>query len=503
MLIYFPTLMEAPTKRSVIFGSLFSVIASILVTMMYLIFDESYANLFFGLILAILIIHIAFSYYWFHGNHLIFFRYFLLFIPIFITVLAWWLWNGDVLTAPFGQEFQTVYSTSLLVTSGFLSIMGCTSGWLFAFRYPACFQDRLKLQIVRNKKILLWVGIFLTITFGLLYVVQIGGIISAGKAYAVNGSNGRELGFDFGAFNIFQELGISLLVLTTLTFINGRLKIFIVILISLIMGMLAGSRADYLPPLLIISIYFLALRNQTSDLRVVDENKMLAKRVFLILLFGIFGFFMASGIAVWRASPELSIIDVASDIAQKGPELLLNDSYGHSMISIETGNMAIGGMYGLIENTHRNGFLLGETYFDYLLRSPPAFFGTNRPEDLAFRTGIGDVVMSQGGTFEPAEAYANFGLPGCFFVSFLLSYVMGVLLKNANKHGSIFFACFYLVYGLMGFREVWYQTFAYFRLGTIFLILYVFLSLFYPSLVSFKRSVIQSRESLQNPREFT
>lgn len=163
---------------------------------------------------------------------------------------------------------------------------------------------------------------------------------------------------------------------------------------------------------------------------------------------------------------------------------------GIRLFYIETGNQMIGGMYGLMENIKQEGFLLGGTYADYLLRSPPAFLGLERPLDLAWKTSVGDQVMSQGGVFEPAEAYANFGLLGCFAVSFILSYFMAFLLKTADKRGSILFASWYLVFGLTVFRDVWYQTFAYYRLGTIFLLLILILWFVRPSLIGYTRKRI-------------
>ncbi len=480
-----PTLMEAPIKKDVVYGAIISVCASIFVAILF-VGAQNYANFFFGVLLFSMIGHAALSYYWFRGNILIFFRYFLLFLPIFITVLAWWIWEGEVLTAPFGTEYQTTESTLLLVTCGFLSLMGCTSGWLVAFRGYSSNRGDLRASIIKEKTLLFKVGAFLTLAFGLLYVIQVGGTLSAGQAYATG--SGQGLGVEFGVFNIFQQIGVSLLILLAAIFVEKRLRLYLIIGISLFIGIMAGSRADYLPPLMIISFYFWSLRKQLRHNNTqIKRASVDIKKFILLALLGVFGFITASGVAIWRSSPELSIIDTVNILIIKGPELILNDSnYGHRMIYIETGNMSIGGMYGLIENTRRDGFLWGATYVDYIFRTPPAFLGVKRPEDLAYRTGVGDTLMSQGGTFEPAEAFVNFGLLGCFVVSFILSYFMAFLLKAANKNGSIFYASWYLVFGLLGFRDIWYQTFGYFRLATIYLLLYVFLLLFRPTLIKGK-----------------
>lgn len=148
-----PTLTETPSERSIFFGIVISAIASVLVTTLYLVDGAYYMGVFFGLILFVMAGHAVLSYYWFRGNILIFIRYLLLFIPIFVTTLAWWIWEGGVLTGPFGTQYQTVDSTSLLVTAGFLSLMGCTTGWLAAFYGYSGNLANLRAAIERERKL--------------------------------------------------------------------------------------------------------------------------------------------------------------------------------------------------------------------------------------------------------------------------------------------------------------------------------------------------------------
>lgn len=486
---FMPTLTEEPSPKGVVYGISVSVIASIAIATRYLISADFNRGQGFGLIACIMAGHAVLSFFWFQGNILIFLRYALLFMPTFTTAIAWWLWKGSVLTGPFGPEFQTVGSTSLLVTCGCLSLMGCTIGWLAAFygyrRNPSC----LPAAVVRERQPLLWFGMALVVGFGGLYVLQAGGPLSANRTYG-SGGEGIGLGFEFGVANIFQQLGVSCLLLLAAVFRRNRLKLYLLIVSSLLMGVMVGSRADYLPPWMIVSLFFLTMylnRDSVSNIRAGGIWSR-AKKLILFGLMGAIVFVAASGVAIWRSAPSLSIVAIASELFDRGPELLVSETYGHRMLYIETGNMMIGGMYGLIENAERNGFLMGRGYADYLLRSPPAFLGLDRPLDLAWNTGVGDTVMSQGGVFEPAEAYTNFGWPGCFVVSFLLSYFMASLLKVSNNKGSILFLCWYLVYGLMGLRSIWYQTFAYFRLGTIFVLLYGVLLLVRPKMVYGERS---------------
>jgi hypothetical protein len=114
----------------------------------------------------------------------------------------------------------------------------------------------------------------------------------------------------------------------------------------------------------------------------------------------------------------------------------------------------------------------GRAYYDYLLRTPPAFLGIERPRDPAWQMEVNGLWMAQGGIFEIAEANWNFGLIGCFFVSLLISFFFGTLLRRAVFDGSPFFVCFFIAFGLHGLRSVWYQTFSYYRLLTLFVLVY-------------------------------
>jgi len=327
----------------------------------------------------------------------------------------------------------------------------------------------------------------LAFAFGLLYVVQVGGFLGGDRTYAADESFG--LGFEFGVFNIFQLAGISCLLLIAATRKANPLILYLIAAMTLFLGVMVGSRADYLPPLIIITLCFWSMYRERRR-RAGASIKAVAKRLVLLLLLGSLGFIAGTAIAIWRQAPSISLVELSDDLLEKAPDLLINEVYGHRMLWIETGNMMVGGMYGLIENVSRDGPLWGETYATYLLRTPPAFLGLPRPdkEDLAYRTDVGGIMMSQGGVFEPAEAYANFGLIGCFGISYLLSYAMGFLLKHANDKGSIFFALWYLVFGLMGLRAIWYQNFGYYRIATIFALVYLLLLVFRPSMLRLSAS---------------
>jgi len=101
--------------------------------------------------------------------------------------------------------------------------------------------------------------------------------------------------------------------------------------------------------------------------------------------------------------------------------------------------------------------------------------------DLAWHTDIRGQVMTQGGIFEPAEAYANFGILGCFFISALVSYFLVWLLKQSFKRHSIFYLAWYITCGFMMLRGGWYQNFALVRVASVMAVVYILLFFLRPS----------------------
>ena len=156
------------------------------------------------------------------------------------------------------------------------------------------------------------------------------------------------------------------------------------------------------------------------------------------------------------------------------------------MLWLETGNHIIGGFYSAIEQTRQSwtDFLFGTSYISFILNAPPAFLHLPRVSGLEEKTEINGELITQGGIFEVAEAYWNFGFFGCFLISFLISGFFGKLLRRGLEHGAIFFLSFYLVFWLIGLRAIWYQNFTYFRLVTVMLILFAVARIFFRFIIS-------------------
>ena len=152
-------------------------------------------------------------------------------------------------------------------------------------------------------------------------------------------------------------------------------------------------------------------------------------------------------------------------------------NYGHYKVFFtETLNHVVGGLYSF---THKviildQPYLLGSSYIDFLPRLLPQGMRPTDIQGLEWKTGIGDMVVTQGGIFEGAEAFANFSLPGVFLVSFLISKFLSKL-RTYLLYAPLPYVLYLTVF-LESFRYIWYQTFAFARILFLFPFLFVLFS---------------------------
>ncbi|MDO9318878.1 MAG: hypothetical protein Q7V56_11845 [Gammaproteobacteria bacterium] len=402
-------------------------------------------------------------------NILYLFRYFLVWLLIFGTALVWYLYPGEVFVAPFGLNFQNVENTRILVLAGMFSLCGSLIGWhtaLLRFDSTKCSEFMLpsKYRLGMRRA-----GLIVAVLFSLLYVWKAGGIVGGGKTYA-DGQEGFSI--EFGVFNLFHFTGISLLLLSSICKTNINFRYLVISILTLIPGMLAGSRADFLPQAFVV--FLLVFNSKILEL-LVFKRYFAGVKYFLVLLAILSSAYLISTfIAIARTGVDPWL--VVEIMLENETGRLISSVYGHKMLYFETGNMMLGGLYSAIVQVREGytGLLFGESYFNYLLISPPAFLGFPRPLGLEWATEVNGTMMTQGGIFEVAEAYWNFGLIGCFIVSFVISYFFGWILRRGLEFNNYFYLTWYIVYGLHGFRSIWYQNFGYFRLMTVMLVIYMF-----------------------------
>lgn len=404
------------------------------------------------------------------GNVLYSVRYMLVWILIFVTAYLWTNVHGEVFVAPFGLAYQNADNTRSLVLAGILSLCGSLMGWHMSIKKFHRSISKFYILSKKRQNQLRLVGLILAFGFATIYIWKVGGFISNEKTYA-DGSQGFDL--EFGVFNIFHFIGIALLLVSNVTVNAIRRKYLFIALFTLLAGIMTGSRADFLPQAIIIIVFLFNKR----IVKIFESKKYLHLFGYSVgsVIFILIGYVIANIIAQWRyiGNDPSAVVSIFLE-TEHG--LLINEIYGHRMLYLETGNMMLGGMYAAIENVRRgvDGLRLGESYFNYLLIAPPAFLGLPRPLGLEWDANVNGAVMAQGGIFEVAEAYWNFGFFGCFLVSFGLSYFFAWLLRRGLLRNNYFFLVWYIVFGLHGFRAIWYQTFGYFRLMTIMLVIYVF-----------------------------
>lgn len=440
-----PCLTEEPSKFKKKQGIFISLFVLSLLSLNYSIFGilgeyKTYAFFFFSTI--ILFLYITYMVWLFSGNIIIIFRFLLLAAPIFITSYIWWKYEGNVHTHYLGHEYQTLKATYILVFAGSLSIIGAALGWfigLIHFKQDNnnqnihCFFSNIQ---IHTKKILL-IGLSGALSFGLAYYFVSGGSLISKGGYATGIG---QINIRFAVYNVFQMFFTSL----TLIAVNIKKKnykiSFLILIFSFLLGVIAGSRADYLLPILFLLI--IAMDRTILTKHYFNTRIIILKRYLKLFILAFIGFFSALAIGFWRFNIKMNLMKIFFDYFLDISSVLFVEIRGHTVFWMETANNMIGGFYGFIQKIDigYTTYYYGLSYFNFIFRSLP---GIIRPKkfdmlDLAWHTDVNGTIMSQGGIFEPAEAYANFGFIGCFVVSFLISFFFAYFMKKAKKNYSIF-----------------------------------------------------------------
>jgi len=482
-----PGLTEETTIENSKKGMLISIIALLILTFSYLYFGviNNYESfIFFAVVTIIIFIYSIYVVFLFNGNLIITFRYLILLVPIFITSYVWWMYKGEVHTHYFGHEYQTLKATYIVVYGGILSVLGATMGWFFGvykFRSNTQHSEEEKNifygYLQKNYKRILFVGVVGALFFGLAYLIISGGLISSKGGYS---GHGQTINLNFSVYNVFQMFFMSLALIAVSFKKKGYKFIFLLLITSFVSGILAGSRADYLLPIIILFIIMIDGNMINSYYR--PNFKIVFKRYFKVILLVFFGFFVSISFAIWRNAIDSSLLLIIFEHINNMSDKLFIDLGGHTIFWMETANHAIGGFYAFVQKIELGyiDYSYGGDYLNYIPRSLPSVI---RPEslnmlDLAWHTDINGVRMTQGGVYEPAEAYANFGFLGCFFVSFIISFFFVWLLKKAKRDYSIFFMAWYIVNGFILSRAIWYQNFVFIRVATIMVFFYIIFYIF-------------------------
>ena len=425
------------------------------------------------------------------GNLLFLFRYFLIWILISGTALAWGFFKGNVLVAPFGPHYQTHEATTAIVAAGMLALCGSSIGWNLALRNLAWREMyNYRPYLSKYSRRLIYAGTLVSYFFAVFYIARAGGVVSEGNLYASESRQGLSIAFNVN--NIFIFFGIGLIFLGVTVKAMTAEKVIGLAGGPLILCILTGSRGDYLPQLLVLVVVIITGHRFSQPLESSTQklSSLPWKNIVSLIVIGVVGFYLSSFIADWRRTGSTSLAWQGLQDGNAGGSFILERQ--HRMLNLETGNQILGTFYAVVVNLQLGfrDYLFGSSYLDYLLRSPPDILGLPRPQDLAWEMDIQGLGMAQGGIFELAEAYWNFGYTGSFLVPMLISFFFANLLKRAlfSGYACPFYACFFIAFGLHAPRSVWYQTFSYFRLITVFMVIYALAWLFAKSFVIIRRN---------------
>jgi len=401
-------------------------------------------------------------------NLLFIFRYALLAIIPIGGAVAWGFFD-DVNIAPFGAHYQTHLATSALVGSGMFAVSGGAIGWFLVFiRFDSSRISNCLPPHITNLRFLNRASLTFLYLFGLLTFYMFGGAVTDSRSYATETNS---IGFEFNAANSFIFV-LTGLYLTTARVIGTDLgKAVFIVSPAYVLPILAGSRADFLMQFTILLYVYYSYRDAFAGR---SGRYPLLQLTFGALLL----YFIASYIAIWRHVGNFSV--ALGELLSTSLFIVERDA--GKILSLETANQMAGHFYVVYSKIEliKEPFLYGKSYLDFLFRTTPAFLGLQRPADLAWAMFVVEgETMAQGGVYEVAEAYWNFWYFGVLVVPMIISYTLGWFLKKALTSPKlwIFFASGFFGLGLMAPRAIWYQTFAYWRLLTVVVLLYLLMCL--------------------------
>lgn len=379
-------------------------------------------------------------------NLFVFIRVFLLgFIGllIFFTVV----FTGGYFTVHM-KDSQTFDIALLALILTNVALIGSELGFYFA--------SKINFKKIPYKykpsKTLFYIILILVIFMGLVMSYAYGDLIFLAAYGSGVGSNNVGLG------NLNSIANILFLILILVYFRNNNYykskKYVLLILVSglflfIYAQLLRGVRMDVLNALIGIMIVTQIYRGKNIKIKAYQ----------LIILGVLFVLFQVMGML--RASWGLvSLQDVFLYL-----KAMIFFEKGNIFTIVGTFNDIAATFSGIIFFIKENivNFMSGQSYFDFILRTPPEFLYPNRPVDLAwiFKS---KGYTSGGGFFELAEAYLNFGIVGCFIIpaiiSFIYLYSFKLFLSNplSIKKSILFFS---ILAGL--YRGLLYQTFTFYK----------------------------------------
>ncbi|WP_139313285.1 hypothetical protein, partial [Rhodoferax antarcticus] len=273
--------------------------------------------------------------------------------------------NPDLAFSPVAIDSQTAVIGAKMFALTSIALFGASAGFFFAWKKKNNTNLMIAAQSIKPAywKTVYWVSSLGVLITGYLSAISYGPTVFEG-VYGTGEGQGQLLG------NL-QSIGVVCLVLSFVSAIRvKKINYFIGVLFIAFyfLGwgiLLRGGRLEVLSGLLALFVVVPATQGKVV--------KLSAKHFFIILLLAIF-------MEVWGSLRSTLFTGATETIIEGYVRLAESGVYFAGTISAIASTFA--NLLHMVD-THVVGFSFGETYFDYLLRSPPEFIYPNRPPDLS------------------------------------------------------------------------------------------------------------------------
>lgn len=394
----------------------------------------------------------------------------LLVIPLGTTIS--WAFFDDVFISPYGPEYQTFQATLSITFMCLLSLSGASLGWFIGFLpNKKANLKLLNLPFLPNIIFIHKASLISLYSVVSLNMWMLGGLVSSSKLYTEGGND-----VPIGATNVLLFTSLAIFLVSGLLLGYNYPRLYLFITPAFLLHLLSGLRADYLMQYGILTLVFIIciFKRKTFSLRLSSGLRQSLLYSLLLIITAFILFASANLIAVWRHSADF---EYAWRVFTSGSIFFRYEPFG-AVLNLETANQMASHLYIAYTklNVLSQQLLWGSGYLDYLPRSLPLFLGFERPPDLAWQMNLYEgEILSLGGIYEVAESYLNFSFLGCFLVPLFISRIYSKLLQNGYTHPTLwpFYLSCYISFALIAPRGIWYQTFAFWRTGTILLFLYL------------------------------
>lgn len=203
-------------------------------------------------------------------------------------------------------------------------------------------------------------------------------------------------------------------------FILKLLTIFVFAYVSIWCMFIRGIRMDVIA-LIASSYIYTRIIKEDHDKKI--PSKFIIYSIIFIIIFQAWGILRSVNLQ----TDDVIAIALSAFQTQKDFSILYQGTFNDISATFT-------GIVGMIDMGIIN-HAIGETYYEYILRTPPEFIYRDRPESPAWifnKNGF----TSGGGFYELAEGYYNFGFLGAIFQSIIISAIIGLSYKIAIKNPS-------------------------------------------------------------------